>query len=259
MDADIADHIKICLTCQKNDKTKHKPNPLHSLPICSSLNQRVHFDLFGAVKSSSNKNNYILCMTDAFSKYTEVVAIPNKEAETVASEFFEKWICRYGVPVQIHTDGGKEFVNKLDSELCEKLEIKHSKNTPYHPQCNAQVEVFNKTVQKYLASVVNPSTLDWELYLPPLMFSYKTSFHATTKSSPFQLTFGMSPRLPSFPQPDLERKHYGEGYVEQRMQLLQKARQVATEHAIKSGQKSEENFNKKSETRTFEKGQKVFF
>ena len=30
------------------------------------------------------KNNYILCMTDAFSKYAEVVAIPNKEAETVA-------------------------------------------------------------------------------------------------------------------------------------------------------------------------------
>ena len=257
MDADIADHIKTCITCQINDKSKHKPSKLQSLPVCSAPNQRVHLDLFGAVKSSSNKNNYILCMTDAFSKYAEVVAIPNKEAPTVATEFFEKWICRYGVPSVIHTDGGKEFVNKLEAELCEKLEIKHSKNTPYHPQCNAQVEVFNKTVQKYLASVVNPSTLDWELYIAPLMFSYNTSFHATTKTSPFQLTYGMTPRLPSFPTPDLERKHYGEGFVEERMQLLEKARQIATEQIIKSGIKSEENFNKKTTETKFEKGQDI--
>ena len=46
-------------------------------------------------------------MTDAFTKYAEVVAIPDKEAPTVATKFFNKWICRYGVPSQIHTDGGK--------------------------------------------------------------------------------------------------------------------------------------------------------
>ena len=95
----------------------------------------------------------------------------------MAMEFFEKWICRYRVPSQIHTDGGKEFVNKLSNELCKKLEITHSKNTPYHAQCNAQVEVFNKTVQKYLASFVKPSTLDWELHLAPLMFSYNTTIN----------------------------------------------------------------------------------
>jgi hypothetical protein len=246
MDFDISNHIKSCLQCQMKDKMKKKPSPLQSLPTCSAPNQRVHLDLFGAVKSSSNKNNYILCMTDAFTKYAEVVAIPNKEAPTVAAQFFDKWICRYGVPSQIHTDGGKEFVNKLSKELCEKLEIKHTKNSAYHPQCNAQVEVFNKTVQKYLTSVVDPSTLDWELYLAPLMFSYNTSFHATIKASPFQLTFGMDPRLPSFPAADLKIVHYGEGPVSQHLQTLQRARQIAAENIVKSGLKSEENFNKKA-------------
>jgi hypothetical protein len=32
-------------------------------------------------------------MTDAFTKYAEICAIPNKEASTVARELFEKWIC----------------------------------------------------------------------------------------------------------------------------------------------------------------------
>ena len=78
------------------------------------------------------------------------------------------------------------------------------------------------------------------------MFSYNTSFHATIKASPFQLTFGMDPRLPSFPASDLKIVHYGEGPVSQHLQTLQRARQIAAENIVKSGLKSEENFNKKA-------------
>ena len=73
--------------------------------------------------------------------------------------------------------------------------------TPHHPQCNSQAEVANKTIAKYLASFCDDSTLDWELYLAPLMFSYNTSFHRSIKNTPFYLTFGMEPRLPALPTP----------------------------------------------------------
>jgi IS30 family transposase len=91
------------------------------------------------------KNAYILCITDAFTKYAVVTKIDNKEAETVAKAIFENWFCKFGIPAQIHTDGGKEFVNKLSAELFELLNVQHSKTSPYHPQCNSQVEVFNKS------------------------------------------------------------------------------------------------------------------
>jgi transposase InsO family protein len=71
-----------------------------------------------------------------------------------------------GPPIQIHSDMGKEFCNKLSDELFQKLDIQHTKTSPAHPQCNAQVEVFNKTVAKYLSSFVDQSTLDWEQYIP---------------------------------------------------------------------------------------------
>ena len=44
---------------------------------------------------------------DAFTKYVELVAINNKEANTVAEAIFEKWFCRYGIPMEIITDEGK--------------------------------------------------------------------------------------------------------------------------------------------------------
>ena len=83
-------------------------------------------------------------MTDAFTKYAEIVAIPNKEAMTVADALFSKWICRYGCPLVIHTDMGKEFINRITSHLYKKLDIKGSKTTPAHPQCNSQAEVLTK-------------------------------------------------------------------------------------------------------------------
>jgi transposase InsO family protein len=83
---------------------------------------------------ATRKSAYILCITDAFTKYVVVTTISNKAAQTVATAVFQQWFCKFGILVQIHTDGGKEFVNKLMAKLCELLNVQHSKMTPYHPQ-----------------------------------------------------------------------------------------------------------------------------
>ena len=79
--------------------------------------------------------------------------------------------------IWLPTNQGKEFCAKLSNELFKLLKIRHATTSPYHPQCNSQAEVANKTIAKYLTSVVDKSTLDWEDYIGPLMFSYNTSFH----------------------------------------------------------------------------------
>ncbi len=56
------------------------------------------------------------------------------------------------------------------------------------------------------------------------MLSYNTSYHSTIATTPFELLFGEKPRLPSFPNPDIQRLHYGESTAAERYQLLQKIR-----------------------------------
>ncbi len=130
---------------------------------------------------------------NALTKYVELVPLPNKEANTVANAIFDKWYCHFGAPLDIFTDQGKEFCAKLSDELFKRLSTNHLTTSPHHPQCNSQAKVANKTIANYLASFCEDFTLDWELYLAPLMFSYNTSFHRSIKSSPFFLTFGMEP------------------------------------------------------------------
>ncbi len=50
------------------------------LPQCSAPNQQIHCDLFGPLKTSESSKKFISCMNDAFTKYVELVALPNKEA-----------------------------------------------------------------------------------------------------------------------------------------------------------------------------------
>jgi len=138
------------------------------------------------------------------------VPLPIKEANTVADAIFSKCFCRFGMPLDHVTDQGKEFCTMLSDDVFKRLGTNHLTTSPHHPQCNSQAGVANKTIAKYLASFCDNSTLDWELYLATLMFWYNTSFHRSIKTYPFFLTFGMEPRLPSFPTLDLRRKFYGE-------------------------------------------------
>ncbi len=241
---DVLNHTKTCLRCQQRKRSTNKPPLLQPLPIPDKPNIWIHADLFGPMLAAGRQHKYILCITDAFTKYAMVTAVENKEVETVAKAIFSEWFCKFGIPAQIHTDGGKEFVNKLSNELFTLLIVSHTKTTPAHPQCNAQVEVFNKTVKKYVASFVGDTTLDWENFLPALMLSYNTSYHSTIATTPFELLFGEKPRMPSFPNLEIQRKNYGESTSAERYQLLQKIRFLAKNIASDQGEKIKDNFDK---------------
>jgi hypothetical protein len=70
MDADIAAHLKACHRCQIRRTDDHPPPALlSSLPQPTEPNHRVHADLFGPLKTSDSGKKFILCMTDALTKY----------------------------------------------------------------------------------------------------------------------------------------------------------------------------------------------
>ena len=116
----------------------------------------------------------------------------------MATDIFERWICRFGVPLEIITEQGKECCTRLTKDLFQLLQITHSTTTAYHPQCNSQAEVADKMITKYLTSYISETTLDWEDYLAPMMFLYNTSFQQLVQNTLFFPTHGMEARQPTF-------------------------------------------------------------
>ena len=257
---DVAQYVKSCLNCQQAKGKKPLPCPLKSLPICEGRNERVHIDLWGPAKSSSHAGNkYVMVMTDAWSKVVELAAIPEKTAEEVAKTFFERWICRYSVPLQVVSDNGKEFANCLFTELSQLLGFKQTKTSPYHPASNSSAESFNRSMKKYLRSMLsNEETLDWELMLPMLQFSYNTHVHRTTLESPFWLTYHADPRLPYFSLEET-RPLYSDSPVQARFKAFSETQKLVFKNQWDAREVREAYYNKKTKERSFDEGDRVLF
>ncbi|CAG5036455.1 unnamed protein product [Parnassius apollo] len=77
---------------------------------------------------------------DYFTKWPEVFAIPNQEASTVADKLVYEVFCRSGVPLEIHSDQGRNFESQIFQETCRVMGTHKTRTTSYHPQSDGMVE-----------------------------------------------------------------------------------------------------------------------
>lgn len=200
MEQQIANHIARCTPCQATSTKGTPPTaPLQPIKVPNGPNERVHIDLFGPIKGPNREKGFVLVMTDAFSKMVALAAIDNKEPATVAEAFLNAWVYNHGSPKVIISDQGREFVAAFSKAVWTALNIEHRVTTPYHPQTNAQAEVFNKTLAGYLRACIyerEDQTTSWKSYLPALAFSHNSAHHTSAKSTPFMVMHGYDPRVP---------------------------------------------------------------
>jgi len=79
MYTDIFNHTKLCLKCQQHKKSTAKLPLFQPLLRPDKPNIRIHADLFGPILAAGHQHKYILCITDAFTKYALVTAVESKE------------------------------------------------------------------------------------------------------------------------------------------------------------------------------------
>jgi transposase InsO family protein len=115
-------------------------------------NHWVHADLFGSLKKSSRCKKYILCITNAFTKYVQLVTLATKEVAAISKPTYKLWICQFSAPINLKTDQAKEFCARTAEQLFKNLGIKPSPTTAGNPQTNSQAKITNNTIAKSLAS-----------------------------------------------------------------------------------------------------------
>ena len=84
-------------------------------------------------------------------KWVEAFPLSNMRTKIIAEVFVREIVCRYGVPLEVHTDQGRNIDSKLIKKLSQLLGIRNTRATPLHPQLNGQLERQNRTILEYLS------------------------------------------------------------------------------------------------------------
>ncbi|PIK39039.1 Retrovirus-related Pol polyprotein from transposon [Apostichopus japonicus] len=152
---------KSCDACASRKGPRKKANASLKQYGAGHVLQRCAMDIMGPLPVSSRGNRYVVVIADYFTKWTEAFAIADMEAETVARVLVEEFICRFGVPEELHTDQGRQFESELFQHMCRLLDIHKTRTTPFHPQSDGMVERFNRTLEDMLSLVVSENQKDW--------------------------------------------------------------------------------------------------
>ena len=257
---DIYVWLQACDKCAANKPPTQKPRaPLGKMSVGAPMD-RWATDIAGPFPITARGNRYIMVVTDTFSKWTEAYAIPDQTAPTCARYLVNEMISRFGCPLDIHSDQGRNYESLLFKELCSMLDIRKTRTTPRNPMCNGEVERFNRTLVRMLRAYVQEDQSDWDLYLGCLTGAYRATPHESTKFTPNMLVLGREIRLPgevSLVAPESSQL-VGE-YVSELRNRLHKAHHIARQHLQSNAKRQKDYYDIKVQLNVYKPGDKVWY
>lgn len=194
---DVVKFISKCDDCQRYKHSKCHIEPLTVTTTASSAFEKIYLDLVGPLNQDNDDNRYILTIQCELSKFVEGYPIKNKEAETVAKSFVNNFILRYGIPNEIATDCGSEFLAKVFKESAKILGIVQLTSTPYHHETIGSLENTHKNLGSYLRIQTSKFPYTWSSWVPFWCFSFNNTVHTSTTYTPYELVFGKQSNLPT--------------------------------------------------------------
>ena len=195
MHADVKQWCQRCAECYKRKSMKKNRAPLQPVETGFPF-ERVAMDIMGPLPKTGRGNKYILVVSDYFTKWPEAFPLPDQSATTVARVLINEIFSRFGMPYILHSDQGTNFDSTVIKEICIILEIKKTRTTAYHPQCDGAVERFNRTLQDLISLNVHNAKDNWDIRLGVVLMAYRSSVQTTTGFTPHYLMFGREMRIP---------------------------------------------------------------
>ena len=194
--SDVHKFCRSCLVCSSR-RGPGRPlcPPLTPIPV-GGLFHRVGIDVL-QLPVTRNGNRYVICFLDYLTKWVEAFPASNQQAETIALLFVDNVVCKHGVPDELLSDRGSNFLSELLQSVCDILDVKKINTSGYHPQTDGLVEKFNSTLISLISKCCEISDHDWDEHLQMLLFAYRSSVQVSTQESPFFLLYGRDPRLPT--------------------------------------------------------------
>jgi hypothetical protein len=149
----VTEYLKNCADCQRYKASTQKPAGLVQTPAYNRRFEVLSVDLFGPLPETPTGEKWIFIVEDTATKWVELFGLTRATADECARVLINQVFFRYGLPRQLISDNGVQFVSSVMQHICDYFSIKQSLIPLYHPQAN-MVERKNRDLKPRLAILV---------------------------------------------------------------------------------------------------------
>ena len=252
-----------CDICAANKRPHKTPRaPLGKMQVGAPFD-RLSTDYLGPLPLTPRGNRYILLATCAFTKWVEIIPVPEQSATICANRLLNEVIGRFGCPLTLHSDLGRNYESSIVSELCKLLEIKKTRTSVRNPRCNGQAERLNRSILQMIKAYLCGEQENWDLNLGCLAAAYRACPHESTGLSPNLLMLGRELRIPSEllyggqSNNDKSIVSYGD-FVANLKARIQHAHDIARKHLGSTARRQSEIYNAKLVVNQYRTGDAVW-
>lgn len=182
-----------CISCQKAKIHKHTKPQIKKIEIPKGRFEHIHIDIVGPLPPSKGYN-YILTIIDRYTRWPEAIPLRDISAPKVVSTFLKEYICRFGIPLTITTDQGRQFTSQLFTDLTKFCGTHKINTSAYHPQANGMVERLHRQIKTALNARDNVN--NWVDELPIVLLGLRSTIKEDLGMTPSELVYGQNIRLP---------------------------------------------------------------
>lgn len=208
MAADADKYVKACHQCHRSKPSRSPPKGLLkplAIPVAPWRDISVDFITpLPTCRRAGTDYRHLMVVVDRLTKMRHFIACSTMDAAEVANLFVSRIFCLHGAPDTIVSDRGTNFVSQLWTQISQRLGIKITASTAFHPETDGQTERVNAVLEMYLRNYVTFHQDDWADWLPLAEFASNNAISETTRLSPFFANYGFHPMLgiePPKPQP----------------------------------------------------------